>query len=618
MADPEDARLDAKVKQLPREPGVYLLRGDRHEVLYVGKAKNLHARVTTYFQKRGDERFRIRSLRALIRDVEVIVTDNEKEALILEHTLIQRHLPRFNVRLKDDKSYLSVRIDPREAWPRPRLVRRWRRDGALYFGPYSSSHAVRRTLRWIRRYFGLRSCTDRVFQSRTRPCLYYQIRECSAPCVGKIAEEEYRKKVDEVVLCLRGRRDDLLARLRREMLEASDALEYERAGVVRDQIRAIEATFEPQKVDLSGSGDRDVHAFHREGDRIQAVVQFVRDGKLVSSRSFPLRSGLEDAELLSSLLTQFYGSGRLVPPEIVIPDPLPDARVLEEWLTDLRGGRVHVLAPRRGAKAQSVRMAAKTAAAGFRDSVRSMEAREQALVDLQRRLGLGALPRIMECFDISNFQGAHATGSLVTFEDGFPVKGRYRRFKIRGVEGPNDPAMMREVIRRRFGRAAREREFLPHLVILDGGVAQLGAAREALRDLGLEDVQTVSLAKGRERRASGVRRPGLGERVFAGSPPREIPLEEGTPEKRLLDAIRDEAHRFAIEYHRQLYQRSLTASPLDGLFGIGEKRRQSLMKAFGTLDRIRAASPEELAEVPGISLRLGREIARYLREDTPS
>ena len=286
--------LEEKVRQLPKQPGVYLFHGDGHEILYVGKARDLRSRVASYFRDRGDGRFRIHALRGEIRDVEIVVTDNEKEALILEHTLIQRHLPRYNVRLKDDKSYLSLRVDPTEEWPRVRLVRRWRRDGALYFGPYSSANAVRKTLRWIRRHFGLRSCTDSVFRSRTRPCLYYQIRECSAPCVDYVSREEYLGKVHEVVLCLRGKREELLGRLRRQMVEASDALEFERAATLRDQIRAIDATFEPQKVDRTGSGDRDLHAMHREGERVQVVVQFIRDGKLVNSRSFPFRTQLED------------------------------------------------------------------------------------------------------------------------------------------------------------------------------------------------------------------------------------------------------------------------------------------------------------------------------------
>lgn len=601
-----------KVKNLPQEPGVYLFRGDHHEVLYVGKARRLKTRVATYFKAGGDGRFRIHSLQELIRDIEVIVTDNEKEALILEHTLIQRHLPRFNVRLKDDKSYLSIRIDPTVDWPKVHLVRRWRRDGALYFGPYASSNAVRKTLRWIRRHFGLRSCTDPVFRSRTRPCLYYQIRECSGPCVDLITREQYAAKVQEVILCLRGKRDDLLARLRQEMLRASDDLQYERAAILRDQIRAIDETFEPQKIDRTGSGDRDLHALHRDGNRLQVVVQFIRDGKMATSRTFPFRSELGDEDFMSNFLTEFYASGRLIPPEILVPVSLRDTEVLSEWLSEKRGAAVRVHAPRRGPKAEALRMAAKTAAASFQDSVRSMEQREKALLGIQRLLGLRQLPRIMECYDISNTQGAYATGSLVTFEEGYPMPSRYRRFRIHGTSGPNDTAMMREVIERRFRRALRDKEFLPHLVLLDGGLGQLNAAREALRELGLDHVETASLAKGRDRGPSSERIEGLGERVFAGHPPREIELTRGTPEKLVLDSIRDEAHRFAIQYHRHLYRKKWIESPLEGLFGIGEKRRQALLDRFGSVQKIREATADEIQSVPGISSKMAREIVAYL------
>lgn len=607
--------LTDKVRALPKKPGVYLFHGDGREVLYVGKARNLHSRAATYFQARGDGRFRIHSLRELIRDVEVIVTDTEKEALILEHTLIQRHLPRFNVRLKDDKSYLSVRIDPQDQWPRVQLVRRWRRDGALYFGPYSSSNDVRKTLRWIRRYFGLRSCTDPVFRSRTRPCLYYQIRECSGPCVDLIARDEYMKKVQEVILCLQGKHEDLLARLRREMMQASDSLEFERAATLRDQIRAIDKTFERQKVDRTGGGDRDLHAIHREGERVQVVVQFVREGTLVSSRSFPFRTELDDEDFVSHFLTQFYGSGRLIPSEVLVPVALRDQEVLAEWLTEKRGANVIVRNPRRGPKAEAIRMAAKTAEASFRDSVRSLEEKERAMLYLQRALGLRQLPRIMECYDISHTQGAHTTGSLVTFEEGFPVPGRYRRFRLRRKGPPDDIASMKEVIERRFRRALRDREFLPHLVVIDGGSGQLHAAREVLEDLGIERVDTIALAKGRDRRTAGSVRPGLGERIFAGDPASEIPLDEGTPEKRLLDAIRDEAHRFAVQYHRTLFRKKWIESPLEGLFGIGEKRRSMLLERFGTVKALRAAAPAEIEDVPGISAKMAREIHAYLRRD---
>jgi len=603
------------VRQLPKEPGVYLLRGEGSEVLYVGKAKNLHARVATYFQAAGDTRWRMETLRRSIRDVEVIVTDTEKEALILEHTLIQRHLPPFNVRLKDDKSYLSLRVDPREEWPRVRLVRRWRRDGALYFGPFASAAGVRRTMRWIRRFFGIRSCTDTVFRGRERPCLYYQIRECTGPCVGLISREEYQARVRDVIQFLRGNGEDLLRRLRAEMVRESDALRFERAAVLRDQVRSIEAMFEPQKVTVSKGGDRDVLAFHREGEIFQVVVQFVRDGRLVHSRRFPFRTMLEDAEVVSDFLLQFYGGGRLVPEEILVPTELPDREVLEEWLAERRGGRVRLHRPHRGPKAGAVAMAAKTAAVGFQDSVRALEERERALERLARVVGLPAPPRIMECYDVSNLQGAAASGSLVTFEDGYPAKSRYRRFRIRRCGGPDDPGMMREMLRRRFARALREGQTLPHLVILDGGVGQLTAARETLDELGLTGVAAVALAKGRSRNVGGVSSPGLGERIFVGTPPREVVLEEGTPERRILDHIRDEAHRFALRYHRQLRGRQWLESPLEDLFGLGPKRRRTLLQAFESLEGVRNATVQELSAVPGIPRGLAVQIHAFFRKE---
>ena len=421
------------LKKFPTLPGIYLMQGEAGEILYVGKAKNLRSRLRSYFSAEGDGRVHIRFLMNRVREIETIVTDTEKEALILENTLIKKHRPRYNIHLRDDKTYVSIRLDPREEFPALQVVRKVQRDGALYFGPFSSGSAVRETLKEIYRLFPLRHYPLETCRRRGRPCLFYQIGQCSAPCYGKISRQEYRELVRGVTALLSGRESEVLTLLRERMATAAAAMRFEEAATLRDQIRAIEQTVERQKVVEAGGGDQDVVGVHREGGEVAVAVLFIRQGKLIGRRSFALEWRLDEAELLSSFLQQFYGREVFIPDQVLLPFPLEDADILGDWLSERKGKKVAVLAPRRGEKLQLVALAARNAAEVFRERGSRREAREAVLAEIGERLQLSRLPQRMECFDISNVQGKQSVGSMAVLLEGEPAKGEYRHFRIRSV-----------------------------------------------------------------------------------------------------------------------------------------------------------------------------------------
>lgn len=606
--------MDIDPKKFPTLPGVYLMQGEKGEILYVGKAKNLRSRLRSYFSAEGDGRAHIRFLMNRVREIETIVTDTEKEALILENTLIKKHRPRYNIQLRDDKTYVSIRLDPREEFPALQVVRKVQRDGALYFGPYSSGSAVRETLKEIYRLFPLRHYPIETCRRRGRPCLFYQIGQCSAPCYGRIDRQGYGELVKGVMALLSGQESEVLTLLRMRMSEAATAMRFEEAATLRDQIRAIEQTVERQKVVEAGGGDQDVVGIHREGGEVEVSVLFIRQGKLIGRRNFTLEWRLDEAELLSSFLQQFYGREVFVPDQVLLPFPLEDADTLGEWLSERKGRKSAVLAPRRGEKLRLVELAARNAAESFRERGSRREAREAVLAEIAERLLLARLPRRMECFDISNVQGRQSVGSMAVLLDGEPASGEYRHFRIRTVEGADDYASLGEVLRRRLVRGMAEKN-LPDFILIDGGKGQLAVLSAVLEDLGLVDaIDAAGIAKSRilaNMRGKVVEK--SEERFFLPGRKNPVLLRQGSPALFLLERLRDEAHRFAITRHRKLRGKAALHSAIDDVPGVGPSRRRALLKHFGSLRTLREASLEDLLAVPGLPESVARAVYASLR-----
>jgi len=606
------AALAEKLEAVPARPGVYLLKDERGKVIYVGKAKSLRGRVRTYFRG-GDERQQVRFLMRRVADLETLVTSNDKEALILENNLIKQYKPRYNIRLKDDKSYVSVKVTVRDTWPRILVTRKIVQDGSKYYGPYHSAWSVRETLDTIRKVIPLRTCSDGVFRNRARPCLEYQIKRCLAPCCLAVDPDEYKRHLREAVLLLEGKSDELARKLRRDMAAAADELRFEDAARLRDRVRAIERTQEKQQVVAHGGADQDVFGLYREGGFIEAQVLFVRNGKLTGNQSYSFDDiDLGDDELLAALLTQFYQGERYVPDEILVPFDLDDVDTRAEYLGERKGARVLVFRPQRGDKVRLLEMAAENAAHGFRERRDADRNREKMLADLQTRLHLRSAPKRIECFDISNIQGTLAVGSLVSFDEGEPDKGRYRRFRIKTVAGSDDFAMMYEVLMRRFRRAKQDGNY-PDLVVVDGGKGQLNVALEVLRELEITEVDVVGLAKmrvERDARAADLKR--SDERVFLPGRKNPVVLRRNSGALFLLERVRDEAHRFAISYHRELRGKDRLHSVLDEIPGVGPERRKALLRHFGSLARIKRAAIDDLAQVPGVTTALAATIHAHL------
>lgn len=577
------------------------------KVLYVGKAGNLRTRVLNYFQRSGDNRPRIPSLMARVVDFDYLVTDTEKEALILENNLIKEYRPKYNVDLRDDKTYSNLRIDILQKYPRPVFVRRPRDDGALYFGPYTSASSARSTLRWLRKIFPFRSCSDNVFRHRSRPCLYHQVGCCPAPCMGRVSPEEYRKILDELILFLRGRKRTLLTALRRRIKEESERLEYEKAALTLDRIRAIEETLEHQKVSGLGAMDRDIIAYEIR-DRVSVFqILSIREGRMREGRAiifnhlFP-----DDRDALGSFLVQYYSDDMLIPGEIILsflPAHLPAVR---ELLTERRGKKVILVVPVRGVKNKLLELARKNARAVLRQK-RSQPLPEEALRELRDRLKLRRLPRRIECFDISNLGGIAAVGSMVVFQEGKKSPRDYRRYRIKTIEGPDDYGMIFEILNRRYCRALEDGVF-PELIMVDGGKGQLNAALRVLLDLGIDYPDIIALAKEKRLKTGRIVR----DRVFLPGRKNPVLFRRGSSVLHLLMHIRDEAHRFAITYHKKLRMKEIFSSPLDRIPGIGPVMRSRLIAYCQTIEKIKESSPESLMEIKGVSRGMADRILAYL------
>jgi excinuclease ABC subunit C len=703
---PKHKTLAEILEGLPASPGVYIMKDHRGKAVYIGKAAVLRNRVRQYFQPAsGDSRDFVPLLEGIVVDIETVITSNEKEALLLENTLIKKHQPRFNVNLKDDKNYLVLRLDPAAEWPRLEVVRRLGDDGAYYFGPYHSATSCREALRVVNRHFQLRTCTDHVLHNRRRPCLQYQIKRCPGPCVLPVSREAYGDQVRDVRLFLDGKSDELLERLRARMKEAAGRTDFEVAADIRDQVRALETTLEEQRVVSADFCDQDVIGFHREGIALEIVVMSIRGGKLSGSRAFSF-TGQEfpDAELVSSFIGLYYDMGAPPPDEVLLPLEIEDAAVKAEWLTERRASlaigarsrKVEVLVPQRGDRRRLVELALKNAASSFATRRNARADTEIALGKLQKRLKLHKLPRVIECYDVSHIQGFATVASMVVFIDGKPEKSRYRTYKVRapgraGGDIKNDDfASMYEVLSRRFRRAREDAAegradstwTLPDLIVIDGGKGQLGMALAAARDVGIDvrpgvGLSIVGLAKERESVEGGgiepaelpapdveagadapaspveaapsepvpPEAPPPAEAVAPEAPaaPVEVPEAPATPEPPpkkgrkgrgkdakadavkmpdrvflahakdailirpnsaemfILQHLRDEAHRFAVTFHRSQRKRLTLRSALAEIPGIGEGRQRLLLRHFGSVKKIREASLEDLAGVPGMT-----------------
>ncbi len=609
---PEDFLAQFDASKAPSEPGCYIMRDEKDHVVYVGKAKNLRARIRTYLNDQ-DSRYSVKFLMRRVSHIDFFLTQNEKEAFLLENSLIKQFKPRYNFRLKDDKTYVSLRLNKQEPFPRVTVVRRYKRDGALYFGPYSSSQAVRDTLRQIQRVFPLRTCSDHVLNNRTRPCIYYQMKRCVAPCVDYVERDEYHEIVDQVALVLAGRNDELERRLLEQIKAKSEALEFEQAATLRDRLYALRQTLEKQRtVDVAGVPDRDVFGLHVQGRFVEIQILFFRGGKMVGGRSFTFKQREMPLEvILSSFLLQFYGESPTIPREVLVPIPMEETDTLGDVLSDHRGGAVSVHHPQRGEKKALLDLAQKNAKRSFEEKQLEEKAQTDLLEQAREKLQLREIPQRIECFDISTHQGDKSVGSMVVFEGAVANKARYRRFSIKGVDGQDDFASMREVLMRRYTRAIEEGD-LPNLVLIDGGKGQLGVAVAVFKDLGIEDLDVISIAKSRAQESGGA----SPERFFVPGRSNPIVLKQDSALVHLMARIRDEAHRFAITYHRKRRLKAAFKSPLTDVPGVGPKKARLLLNNFGSLAKIREASVEQIAELPGFNEALAKAVKGYLAVST--
>lgn len=607
--------LQTKLENLPTSPGVYLMKNDQGEIIYVGKAINLRNRVRSYFRELKPDQAKTKALVKHIADLEYIIADNELEALVLECNLIKKYRPKYNINLKDDKTYPFLKIT-NEDYPQVLVTRRVLKDGARYYGPYPSVNELRNSLELIRKIFPFRSCKQKVF-TNDRPCLNAHIQMCYAPCIGRISKEEYNEMIEQVALFFEGRQDGLVKRLQKEMEAAAENLEFEQAARLRDQLQAVEQIMTQQKAVLGGEDDQDIIAMARGINQCCVQIFFVRGGKIIGRENYFLR-GTDDSsrgEVIASFMKQFYLTSQFIPRSILLETELEEQAVLEQWLTEKRESRVYLKVPKRGQAKELVDLVGRNASEALARQEQEETHQEQrttgALEKLQDALGLDVLPRRMECYDISNTQGAESVASMVVFVDGKPKKDQYRRFKIKTVEGANDYASLREVLMRRFKHGLTEQaegennqgkfSTFPDVIMMDGGRGQVNVALEVLKELQL-DIPVCGMVKDNRHRTRGLYYNNV-----------EIPMDDHGEPFLLITRMQDEAHRFAITYHRSLRGKRNLASVLDDIPGVGEKRKKNLLKHFGSFTKIREASVEELQEVEGINRTVAEEIYTYLK-----
>lgn len=602
-----------KLEHLPAKPGVYLMLDGEGQVIYVGKAASLRSRVRSYFRS-VKQPPKVQAMLNHIEDFEYIVTDSEVEALILECNLIKEHRPKYNISLRDDKHYPYLKITLTHDYPRLVVVRSMKKDGNRYFGPYTQVGALNDTLKLLRRLFPLRTCSDSTLERQPRPCLNYHIARCLAPCQKKVSKEDYHEIVKEVILFLEGKQEDLLRRLKEKMEQAASELRFEKAAEYRDQIRSIEQVLAKQKIIFAGQQSYDVIAFARGMNEVCVQIFFIREGKLIG-RNHYFMEGTDDlarGEIMAAFLKQYYSQAEMIPPEILLAEEPEEKELLEAWLTGLREKKVNLKVPKKGEKHQLVEMVAENALTLLQEEELVRRKRDmlttEAVLELQQVLELSKPPFRIEGFDISHIQGTMTVASMVVFENGEARNQDYRRFRIKSVEGPDDYAAMREVLTRRFRHlshseadpaASDKFAVIPDLILIDGGKGQLNVAVEVLEEYGLEDIPVFGLAEKEEL-------------IFKPGDAVPIRLPRNSPALQLVQRVRDEAHRFALSYHRDLRSRELKTSALDQVPGVGPKRKKALLRHFGSVKRIREASLEELKSVEGITEKVALAIKEYL------
>lgn len=614
--------LKDRVKDFPQTPGVYLMKNMQEKIIYVGKAKNLRSRVRSYLTDAKDHTPKTRLLVRNIQKIDYILTTTEVEAFLLEASLIKKHRPRYNIRLKDDKAYPYIRVSMTDKFPRLYLSRKVKKDGSLYFGPYTSGAAVHGTIRFLNRTFMIRDCKDAFFATRKRPCMTHQIGRCTAPCVQMIAEEEYKEDVKGVVGFLRGRDKAVVRDLTKKMKQAASEERFENAAKLRDAIESIKKILERQAVVNDTSEiDQDVIGYHGSEEGTLIYSMHIRSGRVIGDRTHFLslldpNSPDEDVrEWLVSFINQYY-EDNFIPDELLLAVDLGNdlMRLLEAVLKERSGHEVRVRFPTDPAGHQLLDMANSNAKSHFAEYVNKSEAKKRGLEEIQERLKLPALPSRIECYDISTFQGEETVASQVVFDDGAPNKDQYRRYRIRTVDGTNDFASMREVLQRRFAHGEYED---PQLIVVDGGKGQLGIAVEVLREIGRTDIPVVGLAKARAQGSfSDTEVSATEERFFLPGRSNPVTFKPGSEAFQILVGIRDEAHRFAITYHRKLREATSLESELDFVVGLGEKRKRQLLTKYDGIDGIRAASIDELSRIPGFNRVLAERILLQLNEDS--
>ncbi len=611
--------LKKKIERFPESPGIYLMKDDRGEVVYVGKSSNLKSRVRSYFRgSEGDASRLICRRMDEIRDIDFVVAGSEKEAFLLEINFIKQFRPRCNVLLRDDKSYVSIKVAMDEPYPRPVITRRTGDKNARYFGPYSNSRAARLTLKMLNDVFPLRKCNLRQYQAASRPCLYGQMGRCLAPCCREVSERVYAELLEEVFMLLEGKSDALIRRMRDEMKESARRMDYETAAACRDRIRAVEETVEKQLASsVMDRVDRDVFGYFSTDKVVWISALFIRDGRMHDAAAYSFPADLDSAEgILISFVKQFYIANRFAPDEILLPVHCDDLNLLAGWLREKRGKKVNIARPQRGRKKQLVELACRNARQALKVHVDEREKRLMEMESLKESLQLEELPFNIECFDISNLGGREAAGSMVVFRDAEPDRGSYRRYRVGEAAGRDDLAMLHEVIQRRYSHVVDKQgpelmQRVPELIVVDGGRGQLDAAGRALDELGIRYGCLVALAKARSAGGEMI----SCERVFLRGKESPVELDPGSHAFMLLTRIRDEAHRFAVQYHRKLRRKAFLESPLTSVPGVGAKTAQLLLDHFKSLDRIREAGVEELCSVKGVSTARAEKIYLHMKKE---
>ena len=615
----ENFNIQEELKKLPGKPGVYLMHDEKDAIIYVGKAISLKNRVRQYFQSSRNKGAKIEQMVTHISRFEYIVTDSELEALVLECNLIKEHRPKYNTMLMDDKSYPFIKVTVNEPFPRVMLARQMKKDKAKYFGPYTSAGAVKDTIELIRKLYHIRSCNRSLPKDigKERPCLNYHIHQCQAPCQGYISQEEYRKSIDEVVRFLNGHYDLVLKELEEKMMAASDSLEFEKAIEYRELLTSVQKVAQKQKITDTAGDDRDIIAMASEGEDAVVQVFFIRSGRLIGRDHFYLKSAENDTEgeILSSFIKQFYAGTPYIPAELMLPEEIEDQDIIEEWLTARRERRVHLRIPKKGTKEKLVELAQKNAQMVLKNDRERLKREEGrtigAVKELEKILGLKGIIR-MEAYDISNTNGFDSVGSMVVYEHGKPKRNDYRKFKIKTVQGPDDYASMNEVLTRRFGHGLREQQeesetggfqIFPNLIMMDGGRGQVNIALEVLEKLHLH-IPVCGMVKDDNHRTRGL--------YFNNT---ELPIDRNSECFRLITRIQDEAHRFAITFHRQLRSKGQVHSVLDDIPGVGPARRKDLMRCFENIDEIGNATVEELKELPSMNGKSAQEVYKFFHQN---